>query len=311
MKDANGNFFSTDGSGNVVDSLGRTLVKKTVNWPTIYYDVLNSQGTTSRFTVSTQQLSVQTSFKLSGVTEYSGYITVLSSIQLPDSTSYSFYYDLYGSPNSVHLPSGGVVVYDFGNFAGNSNAGYVENRWLTNRTAGSGTWTYTPATASGSYACQKVTVAAPDGGNTVYTFAVNNGAWNTETDYWLGSVGSGSAPRTVVTTWDFSNSCPLSGCPGAAYIRKLSQTSSEQSAGGVTLNTQTQYTYDSPQNGNITAIKGWELLHRVAPRLAGPRDRFHLPDLLGLHQQARHQPRDRQSGEEWRRGAGSGDQDHL
>ncbi len=166
-----------------------------------------------------------------GETDYQGYLTVVSSIGLPDSTSYSFTYDstpgnpcngsqfCYGLPASMTLPSGGVVNYGYTNWG---------NRRLTSRTAGAGTWSYTPASATGcptpNFGCQKVSVAAPDSGTTVYTFTLNNGAWNTETD----------SLQTVVTTYDFSN-------PNGWYIRKLSQTST-QGSGSILLNKQTQYT---------------------------------------------------------------------
>ena len=53
VTDPNGNYFSKDANGNVIDTLGRVQVTKTTNGSTTYYDVVNSQGTTSRFTVAT------------------------------------------------------------------------------------------------------------------------------------------------------------------------------------------------------------------------------------------------------------------
>lgn len=57
-KDTNGNFFTVDGNGNVVDTLNRTPVTKTVVGNQTHYDVLNSQGTTSRFTVTTATIDL-------------------------------------------------------------------------------------------------------------------------------------------------------------------------------------------------------------------------------------------------------------
>lgn len=65
-KDTNGNFFTSDGNGNVIDTLNRTPVTKTVNGSSTYYDVLNSQGSTSRYTVTTATVNVNTNFGQSG-----------------------------------------------------------------------------------------------------------------------------------------------------------------------------------------------------------------------------------------------------
>ncbi len=113
--------------------------------------------------------------------------------------------------------------------------------------------------ASGGVGCQqKVTVTRPSGDDTVYTFTLNNGAWNTQTDSYTGSSsGGGTLLRTVTTDYDLSNACPDPGCTGAAYIRAIRSTTSDPSAGGTTLIKKTEYSYDSPQYGNVTAIKEW------------------------------------------------------
>jgi hypothetical protein len=265
VKDPNGNFLSTDSSGNIIDTLGRTLVAKSGNGSgTFYYDVLNSQGGTSRFTVTTQQITAYTAFQASGVTNTCAGVTVVSAIQQPDGSSYSFTYDqipsgqgctqgtgTYGMLASMTLPgpAGGTITYTYTNFTGSSNLGSATNRWLNTRNNGSRPWTYAPATATSGcpsgnyvYGCQQVMVTDPDNVSTTYTFSTNNGAWNTQTQ--MGSL------QTVVTTYDFTNVWPNRS--SAAYIRKLSETTTLNG-----LNKQTTYTYDSPSNGNVTAIKEW------------------------------------------------------
>jgi RHS repeat-associated protein len=262
VKDANGNYFSESGS-NVVDTLGRIPVTTTQNGSQIYYDALNSQGSTSRFTATTEVINVDTNFGASGVNEYSGTLTVLQSLSLPDGTSYQFTYDqgttpgYYGLLATVTIPTGGEVSYGFGNFT--DALGNVR-RWLESRTEGSGTWQYTPSlpgtcpTGTPS-PCQQVTLAKPDGNDAVYTFSLNNGAWNTETDIYNGSP-SGTLLHSSLTSYDFSNSCPGSGCTGAAFIRPIKVISAEPSA-GATLYRKVQYSYDSIYYGNVTAIKEW------------------------------------------------------
>ncbi len=269
VKDANGNFFSADANGNIVDTLGRTPVLKTTAGSNItYYDVLNSQNARSRFTVTTAAIDVCTSFGQYSVTEYcSGgvpaqQISVIQSIALPDGTSYSFNYDSgtapgnYGLLTSMTLPTGGVVSYAYTTFLDSySNL----NRWVNTRTSGGGTWTYTPTVittcAPGTVGCQqKNTLTRPSGDDTVYTFTLNNGAWNTQTASYNGSSSTGTLLRSVTTDFDFSNPCP-GGCTGAAYIRRIRATTSD--SGPTTLTKKTEYAYDTPQYGNITAIKEW------------------------------------------------------
>src|SRR5713226_1601683 len=62
LVDTNGNSLSKDANGNPVDTLNRTVVTKTVNGNLTYYDVLNAQGSTSRFTVTTTTINASTNF---------------------------------------------------------------------------------------------------------------------------------------------------------------------------------------------------------------------------------------------------------
>jgi hypothetical protein len=258
-KDTNGNFFSTDANGNLIDTLNRTPVKKTVSGSNIFYDVLNSQGGTSRFTVSTVTVNANTAFGQSGVTEYSGAFTAIQSITLPDGTSYSFAYDtgLYGLLANMTLRTGGVVHYGYTNF---TDAYGNINRWLTSRTA-SGTWSYAPqvltSCAAGTIGCQQqVTVGKPSGDQTVHVFTLNNGSWESQTQYFAGSSGTGTLFRSVAKDYDFSNSCPLAGCFGNAYIRVIRSTTTDTVPSG-NIFKKTEYIYDSINLGNFSALKEW------------------------------------------------------
>ncbi len=263
VKDTNGNFFTADGNGNTIDTLNRTPVTKTVNGSTTFYDVLNSQGATSRFTVTTGTVNVNTAFAQSGVTEYSGSFTAIQSIALPDGTSYSFGYDsgttsgFYGLLTSMTLRTGGQVQYGYTNF---SDAYGNSNRWLTSRTA-SGTWSYTPQVLStcapGTTGCQQqVTMSKPNGDQIVYTFTLNNGDWNTQSQFYTGASGSGTLLKTITKDYDFSNACPLSGCFGNAYIRTIRVTTTEPVPSG-NITKKTEYSYDSINFGNFSALKEW------------------------------------------------------
>src|SRR5260370_5096616 len=116
VEDTNGNFFSSDSNGNVIDTLGRTPVTKSINGNTTTYTVQKSDGGQQSYTVTAETINVATNFGVTGVTEYSGTLTVVQSVGLPDSTQYSFGYDSYTKTNSLILPTGATVTYGYSNF---------------------------------------------------------------------------------------------------------------------------------------------------------------------------------------------------
>jgi YD repeat-containing protein len=259
-EDSNGNNF-TNSSGNLVDTLARAPLSVSNSGLTYTLSVPNAEGSNSSYTVTFSNINVSTSFGVSGVTEYSGTIEVVTSIAFPDGTSYSFTYDSgtspghYGELTGVTLRTGGTMTYGWSNYA--DVYGSVI-RWLTSRTYGGGTWSYSPSVISNcnsnQVGCQqKLTETKPSGDEAVYTFTVNNGDWNTEADYYS---GSSALLRKVTTTWDFSSPCPDCSNGGTAYVRPIQVVTSMPGPGG-TLNSQTQYSYDSPYYGDITAIKQW------------------------------------------------------
>jgi hypothetical protein len=191
------------------------------------------------------------------VTEYSGSVTVIQSIQLPDTSTYQFTYDngTYGEMTGVTLPTSGSVSYGYTTYAdpfGN------RNRWVNSYTAGGGTWNYSQQTLStcpnGFSFCQKNTVTKPSGDTIVYTFGLNNGAWAAEVDT---NSGTSTLLSSAVTTWNTSSPCPLTGCTGAAYIQQQTLTTSLPTAGAQTLNKAVQYTFASQFNRDITQISEW------------------------------------------------------
>jgi YD repeat-containing protein len=279
LKDPNGNYFSTDGNGNVIDTLGRTQVTKTTNGSTTYYDVINSQGSTSRFTVATATVNVNTAFGQSGVTEYSGNFSAIQSITLPDNTSYSFTYDSgttsgnFGLLKTMTIPATGQVTYGFTTFQ--DSAGF-HNRWLNTRTSQtgtwSGTWTYTPAVITtctwGQSTCkQKVTITQPTNDYVVHTFNLDsafNGAWDTQQQTYD---SSNNLMMTGTVTYDFSHS--------GSNIVPLSTQLTMPVPGSSSISRQTKYVYDSSlyPNGNVTAVKEWGWYAGTSPSYPTTPDR--------------------------------------
>lgn|GEM_PF-5232187 len=261
-KDTNGNYFTRDANGNIVDTLNRTPVTVAVNGNQTTYTAKNSQGTSENYVVTTTTVNYNTSFSQSGVTNASGSFTAIQSVALPDGTSYQFGYDSgttaghYGLLTSMTLPSGGTISYGYTNF---TDAAATQNRWLNSRTSG-GQWTYAPATASsgcqsGNGGCQKVTITKPSGDQTVYTFSLfGGGSWNTQTQYYTGGT---TLLKTVATTFDFGH--------GSNVVRNQ-VVETMPIPGGANVNKQTQYFYDSSTTtANVNVLKEWNLYTTTPP----------------------------------------------
>jgi hypothetical protein len=152
-------YTDPNGNGDDGDTLGRTPVTTTVSGNTITYAVLNAQGGTSTYTVTTGTINVDTNFNQSSYTEYSGTVTAITEIDLPDGTKYTFAYDCdstlssacssphsashyYGLLQSMKLRTGGQITYSW-----NVNTDSQGNKypWISQRTTPDGTWTYTPS----------------------------------------------------------------------------------------------------------------------------------------------------------------------
>ncbi|MGB6131718.1 MAG: RHS repeat-associated core domain-containing protein [Acidobacteriaceae bacterium] len=279
-EDSNGNYISwgTGGLGGSTDTAGRAVPSLAIsncngNAAETCYQVPNAQGATSTYTITTATIPVQTDFQQSGVSEFSGTITVVQSITQPDGTAYTFKYDCdsgtgnaacgspsnqvayYGVLTSMTLPTGGTVSYSYTTF---SDSYSNKTEWLYSRYSQNGNWSYVPQVVSSCSATQvgcqqKVTVTQPNGEHTVTTFTLNNGAWPVEIQAYD---ASSNLLSTTTNTFDFSQSCPFTNCHGNAYIRLLAtQTAVPAPSGNLTK--QTEYQYDSPQTGNITAKEEW------------------------------------------------------
>ncbi|PYY23948.1 MAG: hypothetical protein DMG62_05735 [Acidobacteria bacterium] len=254
-RDNNGNYVTQKGNGDAIDTLNRVPVTTTVVGNQTFLDVLSSQNTTNRYTLNYSNITVNTAFSQSGVTEYSGSIQVLSSVQLPNGTSYQFTYDSYGELATVTLPTGGLLSYGYTNFVDSYGQ---KNRWISSRTTVGGTWSYTPSVISscsgGSQNCQqKVVVTKPSNDSIQYTFTLNGGAWNSQAVYYD---HSGAQLATVTNDYDLSKTC--TGCNGAAYVTKSRHTTSLNSSTG-TVTKKTEYSYNATWNTLVTAVKDWNL----------------------------------------------------
>jgi YD repeat-containing protein len=273
VEDANGNYYTVSGS-TWTDTLGRPVLTKSVSGGTTTYTYKDTSGTSRNVVVATTSISPNTDFSLSGVTEFtSGSMTVVSSITIPDvntsgsNLTYQFAYDTlstykYGDLTQVTLPTGGVVQYGYTVFA---DAYGGKNRWISSRTRGSSTWTYTPSVVStcstGGVNCsQTVTYHPPDGNESLYSFNMNNGAWNSGLINYSGSAYSGTIFGTSQMTYDLTNACPTDGCIGAGFVALTNATTTIPTSSSASIQKQTTYSYDNANYRNTTAVKEWDFI---------------------------------------------------
>ena len=302
-KDSNGNYFGVDAQGNLTDTVDRTPVKVRScgnSGNSTCYDVQNSEttGTVSTYTVTTATIHVKTNFgQGTDCTTSCPTITVIQSIQLPDSSKYSFQYDCdkaadsvncssagsltayYGLLTSMTLPTGGTISYTHANF---SDAYGNVQQWISKRTTpdSSTGWVYAPQVnttcPTGGVNCnQQLTVTAPNdpnGNNTVYYFNLNGGAHASEIDSYTGLVSGSNLLSKVTPTWDYTHTCPqfaLCVGPGAAYVTETGSTTALTMPGGTTVNKTTQYTWDTTFfSGAVLQISEWNFYTGSLPAAA-------------------------------------------
>jgi RHS repeat-associated protein len=316
-EDANGNYlgltysspnYSTllpPGVANpIIDSLGRTVVNSSSSGNTTTLSVMNAQGETSNYVITTTTIAVNTVFNESGVTECNNCTAeVISSIALPDGTSYSFLYDCYtgtdnpvcnspandntgyyGTVTSMTVPSGATITYTYDNFTDSRKA---VGRWLTSKCSSAGCWYYTPT--AGTNTSEQVTVERPDSSSDVISLTIDGSGsvWPTQVQSYSSLPTSSTLLSTVNNTWDFSIPCTtllcddlfFTGCVNPEFscyphqdIRKLSSTTTLPiPAGNITK--QTSYTYDTPQTANITSIREWKYQNGSNPTFSAVPDR--------------------------------------
>lgn len=263
--DTNGNAYSGGIDSDFTDTVGRVPLATTFNCNgnvnQICYDVLNSQGGKSRYTITLQSHVASTSFGQSDVTECTTGCSVVavSSIGLPDGTSYGFTYDSnYVLLQSVQLPTGGTANFAYTTF---EDLAGERNRWLSSYAPSTGgSWQFVPQLvqpcAAGSNTCQQqLTRTSPEGDDTVFQFLINKGAWKSlESDYSGNSVSGGTLLKQEVSQFNFNESNP-----SRFYVNNTQTTTTIPLGPGGGLVKQVQYNYDTqnPDFGALLSLKEW------------------------------------------------------
>jgi RHS repeat-associated protein len=181
--DPNGNQLTSNSSGQYFDTLSSTtpvLTQAGTGTPAspTKFTYTAPSGGNATYTVNYTQYTVATKFGVTGINEYGPLSNALvSSIQLPDSSSYTFAYErtpgsctpLSGTFSSycitariasVTLPTGGIITYAY-NGASNGIESDGSTAGLTRTLSPGGQWQYARTQASGAHWQTQIT-SPPD-----------------------------------------------------------------------------------------------------------------------------------------------------
>jgi RHS repeat-associated protein len=259
VTDTNGNsvsFSTSSGTTTFTDTLGLTAL--TVSGSGTYsspmtYTYAGPAGQIS-VQVNYSVYTVRTNFACSGITEYGPtQISLVSSITLPDNTSYSLTYeatpgysgDVTGRLASVTLPTGGTISYAY---SGGSNNGIIcqdaSVPTLTRTVNPGGTWTYAHTEGTSTSTTE---ITDPDSNQTVITFDgvyASSDQYEEQRTIYNGSQSSGNVMETINTCYNGA-SIP---CVGTAFnlpITELAVTRALSTSSGGTVESETNTYYNS------------------------------------------------------------------
>jgi YD repeat-containing protein len=248
--DANGNSKCELGGCLSVDTLGRSPLTVVNGGNQILYQVNDSDGVQPRtYTVNLGTISVQTNFGIAGVAERSQIRTVVTSIVLPNQTSYSFQYEngSYGGLTSITLPTGATISYTWATLYPPGNL-FLTHRYVASRTVtvGSQVSTWTFSKSCGDSICFTVNTDAGDplGNHTLYQHTDGKVV---STKIYNGAVG-GTLLRQYAVAYN-----PQPGDPNALPIRITTTLKNG-------LQTKVEYDYDTTGGvpGNVAEIREYD-----------------------------------------------------
>jgi hypothetical protein len=223
VTDRNGNQLSANSNGTFTDTLGNTVLTISgtgTQASPMYYGYTGTNGFitcpvagTVCVKVNYTNYTVHTSFGVSGVSEYpSTSVPLVSSIVLPDNSSYAFTYEktpgtctplagtfsancVTGRIGKAILPTGGSITYVYsggsnGIFSDGSTAG------LTRTISPGGQWTYT---RSGTGTQWTTTITDPAANHQVVNFS---GLYETQRQVYQGAIISTNLLQTLLTCYN-------------------------------------------------------------------------------------------------------------
>ena len=166
--DVHGNQ-SQFGAGGT-DSVGRVNVTQSSATNQIIYSVHDAAGNPRSYTVNYAPFQIATAFNAVGfdgpITEYNGTRNAITSVVLPDNTSYTFQYDNYGGLTQLTLPTGAMITYGWSTFGtADGMIRYVSSRTVTVNGVAS-RWLFARSQVSNHIV---VTMTDPANNQSVYT----------------------------------------------------------------------------------------------------------------------------------------------
>ena len=261
--DRNGNEISVSSSGVFTDTLGQTALtvagSGTSSSPMTFTYTAPS-GANAVYTVNYTNYTVATNFGVSGVSEYksSAAVPLVSSIDLPDGSEYTFTYEatpstpssgactpysgttcVTGRLASFTLPTRGTITYSY---SGGNNGVLPDGSTATlTRTTPDGTWTY--AQVKGTGAASTTTVTDPQDNQTVIEF---QGIYETQRQIYQGTT-SGTLLETINTCYNTSSSP----CTATAITLPITQRNIFDQLPG-TSNLESEHIYKYNSVGSLT-----------------------------------------------------------
>jgi RHS repeat-associated protein len=286
--DRNGNQLSADGSGHFYDTLSSTTPVLTVassGSPTTQttFTYTAPSGASPAYKMNFASYTVATNFGNSAIHEYKSQAAVqlVSSIVLPDGSSYTFNYEptpsvpasgactpygtttcVTGRISSITLPTGGsggtsgTITY-FYSFSGctSGNNGILPDGSTSclQRTTPDGTWTY--AQVKGTGAASTTTITAPQ---LPYDSAANQtviqfqGIYETQRQVYQGASGSG----TLLQSWNTCYNGAASPCTGTAITLPIQQRTVIDQYGSSGFQSKHNYLYNAA--GGVTEADDYD-----------------------------------------------------
>jgi|GEM_PF-1278400 len=261
--DRNGNYISYSQQGTITaDSLQHPSITENVissdsygNPAVVQLSVPIAQGQTATYTITYENIAVNTEFHVSGasfgyggnVEEFDGIINVIESIGLPDGTSYQFQYDqcpsnqgcitlggtnyAYGELTGITLPHGGTVSL---NYTSDANAGTTEPaRWVSSHSGADGSTAfqyqyvgnYAKTSETGGNSCKEVTNTVTSATlQSAYIFSNCNGNILPMKVLFSPASNTSSVDAFVLFQYDFSHACQNGACQGSQWTNLLGKT---------------------------------------------------------------------------------------
>jgi hypothetical protein len=273
--DANGNKISVNSSGVFTDTLGTTALTVTGSGspssPLLftYTSPSGAVGVQLNYSI----YNIKTNFNCSGISEYTANgVYLVSSVVLPDGSSYGFSYEQNGTYytgrlKTITLPTGGTITYTYTGSNGGISCADGSTIGLTRTLSPGGPWNYTRTQISGNHWQTKVTTP-PDpsvGNDTVIDFAKDsssnptNNFYETQRLTYQGSSGSGMLLSTSYTCYNGNSVGSPANCATTAVsspILRITAFNSLPNPSGV--EDETDSVYDSGGYGLIQEVDAYD-----------------------------------------------------